>query len=429
MIKILYKARLFPLVCILMATALISSCKKDKDELSGRVVLLSFGPTGAKHGEQIIFVGKNLNKVTAIELAGATVPAASFTEQTAERIVFVIPQSTEQGYATLKTPEGDVMSKTKVNFEVPVKITSMTAQARPGDNITIKGEYMNWIKEVRFSKDIAETSFVSKSLTQLVVKVPANAQSGTLFISTGGTEPMTIETDSILIVTLPAITSFGPSPIDRGTNLTITGTDLDLAMGVLFQGLTAPITSFVSQSPTQIVVTVPAAANKGKITLVARSLLTVQSTQTLLFIGDLPPLAPLAYAFYVDDLQNGWQNWGWSSTVDFANTENVRDGTASIKVAYSDWGALKFANGSLSTTPFTELTFSIYGTTGTGGKKINVTPNGGKTFTVVIDEGKWVEYKVTMAQLNLSSGATVTDVAFQNEGWSGVVYVDQVGWR
>ncbi|MCW3091209.1 MAG: hypothetical protein JWP81_2278 [Ferruginibacter sp.] len=428
MIKILNKASLFPLVCFLMVMG-FASCKKDTNEVSGKVVLLSFGPTGAKHGENIIFVGNNLNKVTAVDLVGANIPASAFKEQTSERIVFIIPQSAEQGYATLRTPEGDVVSKTKVNFEVPVKITSFTPQARPGDNITIKGEFMNWVKEVRFSKDIAETSFVSKSLTQLVVKVPQNAQTGTLFISTGGTEPMTFETDSSLVVTLPSITSFAPNPMDRGNNLTITGSNLDLVKGVLFKGLTAPITNFVSRSATQIVVTVPAAANKGKITLVAYSLLTVESPQALLFVGDLPDLAPLGYAFYIDALQNGWQNWGWSSTIDFVNTENVRDGAASAKVSYTDWGALKFANGSVTITPYTEFTFSVYGTPGTAGKKINVTPNGGQTYSVVIDAGKWVEYKLTKAQLGLGSSAKVTDVTFQNEAWSGVVYVDHVGWR
>ncbi len=176
MTKILLRVKLLSAICFVIALGFIASCKKDTVTNSGKVELLSFGPTGAKHGENIIFIGNNLNKVTSIELAGATIPSSAFTEWTAEKIVFVIPQTTEQGYAVLKTPDGDVISKTKVNFNVPVTIASITKKARPGDNISIKGEYMNWIKSVVFSKDIAETTFVSSSLTELVIKVPMNAK-------------------------------------------------------------------------------------------------------------------------------------------------------------------------------------------------------------------------------------------------------------
>ncbi len=417
-----------PLICLLVLIGTsITSCKKDKITNDGKVVLLSFGPTGAKHGEPIVFIGNNLDKVTGIELVGASIAKAAFTEQTSERIAFVIPNSTQEGFATLKTPDGDVISKTKINFLVPVVVTSITASARPGDNISIKGQYMNWIKEVRFAKDVVETVFVSKSLTELVIKVPQNAQTGTLFISTGGTKPLIIETDSMLKVTLPVITGFSPSPIARGANLTITGTNLDLVRGILFKG--APeVTTFVSKSATQIVVVPPATATKGVLAAVAYSGITTTTTNKLLFIGDLPDLPPLTYAFYIDALQNGWQNWGWGTTIDFVNTDNVRDGNASIKLNYTgQWSALKFANGSIATAPYTEFSFSIFGTPGSGGKKINVSPSGGTTNTITIVEGSWVDFKLTKAQLG--NPATITDITFQNQDWTGLVYVDHVGFR
>jgi hypothetical protein len=428
MTKQIFNSKLFLAISFLMAFVFINSCKKNSDTASDKVVLLSFGPSGAMHGDSIFFIGNNLNKVTSIELVGATIPESAFLIKTAERIVFKIPQSTQEGYATLKTPDGDVVSKTKISFTVPVKILTIPKTAKPGDNITITGEYLNWVKEIVFAKDVSETTFVSKSLTQLVVKVPQNARTGTLIVNTGGTKPLSIQTDSSLKVTLPAITSFAPNPAVRGGNLTITGTDLDLVMGVALKGVTAPITSFVSRSATQLVITIPAAAVKGVVTLVAYSTLTVPSVDKLLFVGDLPDLPPLGYAFYIDALQNGWQNWGWGSTTDFNNTDNVRDGNAAIKQQYTgQWSALKFANGNLATAPYTEFAFSIYGTPGTNGKQINITPSGGTTYTLTIEEGKWVDYKLTKAQLG--NPVTITDVTFQNQAWTGLIYVDHVGWR
>ena len=428
MIKIILRSKLLSYICFFMAVGLVSSCKKDTAVVSDKVELISFGPSGAKQGEQIIFIGTNLDQVTAVQLAGALVPGSAFTKHNAERIEFIIPLTAEQGFATLKTPKGDVVSKTKISFLVMAKVASIPMWARPGDNITIKGDFMNWVTSITFGKGVLDTVFVSKSLNQLVVKVPQNAQSGTLIINFGGTKPVTIETDSALHVVLPAVTNLSPVPIARGGNLTISGTNLLLTSGIQFKGVTAPVTSFVSQSDTQIVVTVPAAATKGKVSLVAYSGLTVQSAQSVLFIGDLPDLAPLDYAFYTDALQNSWQNWGWSSTTDFGNTDNVRDGAASIKQNYTgQWGAVKFAGSSVSTTGYATFAFSVFGTAGTGGNKINITPSGGSTYTLTIIEGAWNEYNLTMAQIG--NPATITDITFQNQSWTGIVYIDQVGFR
>ena len=419
-------------MCLLLTIGLVTSCKKDNVENSGKVELLSFGPTGAMHGDTLSFIGNNLNKVTAINFTGVSVAQAAFLKQTAELILVIVPKTAERGFVTLVTPDGDVVSKTRLNLEVRITVTAMPAQARPGDNITITGEYLNWVTNIKFGKDkwVDSVDFVSATVNQLVVKVPKDAQTGTLVFYYGGTGkgPLEVETTASLVVTLPAVTAMAPNPAVREQNLTITGTNLDLTYGVLFKGKTTPDTVFVSKSATQLVIKIPKEANKGKITLVAYSLVTVESAQSLLFVGDLPDLAPLGYAMYIDALQNGWQNWGWSSTADFSNTENVRDGVASIKMDYTgQWGALKFANGSISTATYSEVTFSIYGTPGTAGKKINVTPSGGSTYTVVIDEGKWVEYKLTMAQLG--NPATIKDLTFQNQDWTGKVYIDHVGLR
>lgn len=292
MTKIIFNKPLLYLICFVLAIGQLTSCKKNTVANSGKVELLNFGPTGAKHGDTLRFFGNNLDKVTEIDLTGAIVPASAFISKTAELILIIVPQSTQEGYVTLKTPDGDIKSKTKINFLVPVIITSITSKARPGENITIKGQFMNWVKEVTFAKNLAETTFVSQSLTELVVKVPLTAQSGTLFLSTTGTKPLVIETDSNLNVTLPMITGMTPNPVLHAANLTLTGTDLDLATGLLFQGQATPVTLFVSQSATQIVVKVPAAASMGKITLIAASQVKTQSTQDLVL--SLPAVTALA---------------------------------------------------------------------------------------------------------------------------------------
>jgi hypothetical protein len=62
--------------------------------------------------------------------------------------------------------------------------------------------------------------------------------------------------------------SFSPNPVKHNTNLTINGTNLDLARQVMLPGVSRaiPRTAFISQSATQLVVRVDSATVKGKVT-------------------------------------------------------------------------------------------------------------------------------------------------------------------
>lgn len=289
MIKTFNKRLLF-LLCMLVPVVLFLSCEKDEDDDNGdKIQLLSFGPTGAQHGDTLRFIGTHLDKVTSIEFTGgaaAVVNKADFKHQSSGLIKLLVPAAAVKGYVTLKTPQGDIVTKTQLNLGVTIVVASITGQARPGSNITITGNYLNWVDRVTFANDKPVETFVSQKIDELVVKVPDDAQTGKLLISYQGTDPAEMETTQILNVTLPVITSMAPLPVKPLTNLTITGTDLDLAKKIIFNGVATPVTSFVSQSATQLVVAVPETAKTGKLTLEAAS--GVQSVST----ADLTIMVP-----------------------------------------------------------------------------------------------------------------------------------------
>ena len=293
MIKIIFNARFISFICLVMAIGIVTSCKKTTDTNSGKIELLSFGPTGAKHGDTLRFFGNNLNTVTEIDLTGASVMKADFLQQTSDLILIIVPDAAEKGLVTLKTPQGDLISKTQLDLDVVSSVTSMPAEARPGTNITIKGHYMNWVTSVTFNDNKVVDSFVSQSLNELVLKVPMDAQTGPLVIAYAGTDPKEVETADTLKITLPQITSFSPNPIKHADNLTITGTDLDLTTKVIFAGEAAPVTDFVSQSATELVVKVPASTVNGKITLEAASgVQTTSSTDLNLSMPAVTDMSP-----------------------------------------------------------------------------------------------------------------------------------------
>ncbi len=275
------KGLLVIMLVLLLGNGFLTSC--DDDEENTNVVLNSFGPAGVKHGETIKFIGLNLDKVTAIVLPGVEVSAGEFASKSSRLIELVVPPAAEAGKVILKTPGGDIETKTPLNFEVPVVISSITAEAKPGTNITIKGNLVNWIEEVTFNDGVTTTEFVSKSTTEVVVKVPMEAQTGFLIFATGGTEPLTFASEDELIVTVPAVTSLSPGSIKHTDNLTIAGTNLDLITSIVFAGDTE-VSQFVSKSETQIIVTVPATALKGKLTLKQASPIQVVTADELIII-------------------------------------------------------------------------------------------------------------------------------------------------
>ena len=259
------------------------ACNKENNT-SSTIELLSFGPTGAQHGDTIKFIGNNLDKVTSIEFTGgaaAAVDKKDFTLQSSQLIQVIVPQAAQKGYVTLKTPAGDIVSKTIFNMSVTTAVSGFTSTARPGATITINGSYLDWVSKIVFKKNKEVTSFVSQSFDQLVVTVPDDAETGPLQIFYSGTDSSDFQTDDTLHVTLPLAASFSPDPVKHQTDVTITGTDMDLVKKVYFTNVSSPVTSFVSQTATQLVVTVPGGTKDGPVTLEAASGVQTVSSASL----------------------------------------------------------------------------------------------------------------------------------------------------
>ncbi|MEJ1237344.1 hypothetical protein WBG78_04385 [Chryseolinea sp. T2] len=281
-----YKIKAFALLLVWAGWICATSCQED--EPSAEVQLMSFGPSGVHHGDEITFFGANLDKVTEIVFKpSVSVPKGSFASVSKDRINIIVPDAAEAGKVVLKTPDGDIESKTILNFKVPVVITSITPEAKPGTNVTIKGDKLNWIEELTFASDltIKKENFVSLSLTELVVTLPMEAQSGYILFATGGTDPLTFGSENQLQVTLPAVTAFNPSSAKHTEVITLEGTNLDLVTSVVFAGGTEVFAqAFVSQEETAIKLAVPATAIKGKVTLKQYSPVEVTPTSELTII-------------------------------------------------------------------------------------------------------------------------------------------------
>ncbi|MEQ8471777.1 MAG: hypothetical protein RIC35_11350 [Marinoscillum sp.] len=283
---------------LVVVFSLIFATACEEDEMgTSEVELLSFGPAGVKHGDDIIFIGTNLDKISSVVFRPSVeISKDAFSSQSATQIKLTVPPSAEAGFVILKTNAGDsLQTKTMLNFEVPVVLNSVTAKAKPGTNITITGDKLNWIETVTFPSDLTVTKddFVSQSLTELVVEVPMEAQSGFLIFSSGGTEPLTFATEEQLEVTLPTVSGLSPASIRHTSDLTIEGTDLDLVTEAIFaDGVSILRSEFKSQSASSIVVNVPATVVKGAITLKQASPVDVATEELTIILPTVSTLTP-----------------------------------------------------------------------------------------------------------------------------------------
>jgi hypothetical protein len=270
--------------CLILCTR----CDDENDDSNSRTgtFLDSFGPSRVKHGEDITFIGAGLDRVTSVILPGGVeIPSSGFKEQTAKRIVVTVPVETTKGKVILKTPEGDIESKTIFGLTYDIVINSMDTEVKPGENLTIDGEFLNYVTSVTFFEGKQVMEFVSQSRTQLVVQVPMDAKTGTILLADGEDEPQVVESENDLIVTLPTVASLNPSAIVHEDNLTIEGEDLDLVTSIVLPGdITIVANDFVSQSESSIVVTVPVPTLNGALTLNVASGLQVVTQQELFII-------------------------------------------------------------------------------------------------------------------------------------------------
>jgi hypothetical protein len=270
------------MMLLFTSLTIVVGCKEDDDVNDGKAKLLSFGPTGASHGDTLVFIGENLKKVESIQLQGATLPSSSFIDWTSESLKIIIPEEAYEGKVTLNTKDGALESKTVLSFNVPISIISVTEEARPGAEVTVKGQYLNWIEAVIFGEDTVR-DFISQSLNELVVTVPLTAKTGQLTFLGGGTEPVTVKTEQDLLVTLPAVTALSPSSAIHTGKLTVSGSNLDLITSIVFAG-NKTVSTFVSKTEGEIVVEVPVGALKGKLTLKQPSGVDVITESELIII-------------------------------------------------------------------------------------------------------------------------------------------------
>ena len=218
------------------------------------------GTVTAKAGETITITGTYFNLVQAVNFNAVKV---SEFKSDGKTITVALPAAAADGAISFTTLSGVVVP---VGSFVSVKPTEAVVAPNPvkaGAELTISGKDLDVVTSVEFpSADAQSGDNITVSADKIVVKaVPEKATEGniTLRMANGAG----VEVAFTLVK--PVITAYNVNPASAGSQLQITGTDLDLVKDINFGEAKNDKDKFeVNADGTQITVTVPMAATSGK---------------------------------------------------------------------------------------------------------------------------------------------------------------------
>ena len=220
--------------------------------------ITSFTPTNGPIGAIVTITGTNFTGATSVTFNGTN--ATEFVVVSATSITAMVGVGTTTGTVAVTTPGGTVASTNK--FFLPPTITSFTPNGAPvGTVVTINGTNMIGATVVAFN-ETTSLSITNVTATSVKVIVPDGATTGYITVTTPGG---TVTGTSIFSVIPTTITSFTPVSGPAGTEVTITGTDLNGVTAVQFNE--TPVTTFTVLSATSVKAAVPAGATTGVITV------------------------------------------------------------------------------------------------------------------------------------------------------------------
>lgn len=241
----IYKFSALRMMCLLIFGCLLFTACDNGDELDtnqykGGVSLSVFGPSPVARGGELRFLGSGMDKIQSVSIPGC----GEITEievVSANEIRVTVPQTAEVGYVILKTPTGEITTKTKLTYTEPIDVETIAPNpVKPGEVLVFKGEYLNLIKEIIFSESVpvGEDDFIVHSRKEIQVKVPMEARTGDVTLADATSEDTDAMRNLIVVKGLNIILPSVEAPLDLiakkpGDVITIEGEDFDLVQKVL----------------------------------------------------------------------------------------------------------------------------------------------------------------------------------------------------
>lgn len=282
--------KIFKLAALFAISSLVglTGCTEElsTDQFSDDTVVLSaFAPNPVVRGAELRIMGSNLDKIVEVQIPGSE-PITEIEVVSSGRIseIRVVTPSAGAEEVSVTGPvvivdnSGNVYeSKTELSFTEGIVLDSFSpANAMPGDEITVKGDYLYNVQQIVLNNGVYVTGeqITAKSRRELKFIVPSNAVTGPVTIgdvdennNPDGLIPNNVPSKVDLVIGDPTVKSADRGAVKAGEQITVAGEYLHMIAGADFGGVAVDYT--VAEDGKSLVANVPATAVDGDFVLVS----------------------------------------------------------------------------------------------------------------------------------------------------------------
>lgn len=302
----------------------------------------------------------------------------------------------------------------------PVLSSLSVDSASGGTMLTLKGSGLGDMRSIIFDKNNVPASFYSTLNTEsaLIFRVPDTAFGGQQNIIFTNSKGKTLSVP-FRVLAYPGIASVSNYDFTDGTQITLTGNNLEDVTKVVFTGNTDEI-SIVSKSKKEIVLQLSSSDINRSTLDITNATGTITTAQEFVNIDK-------AYKIFTDGYGDGFADGSWGDP-GFISTTEFKTGSKSVgkKYAKGNWHLINFTNwwpGAASDPDFKYLTVWIKGASQdyslyiTGDKTPGVFGDYIEDNRLDVPANVWTYFKVPLSTLKLwSKGSPFNQLAFRIKG-------------
>ena len=238
--------------------SLMANIITSEEELTVALpVVTGLSPETCKAGQTMTVTGQDLGLVATVRLSGADVTEFQVNEG-GTSLSFTLPAAAGDGEVLIVAKSGVEIPAGSLETVIPSELSVSASPVKAGSTLSVSGKDLDLVTSVSLpnSGNVEGWQFSEGSIT---FTVPETAQEGdiTLTMANGKTATVAFE------LVKPGNITYSSNPVSAGSELTITGDNLELVTGIVFGG---GASVSIETSAETITVTVPTAAVTGVLT-------------------------------------------------------------------------------------------------------------------------------------------------------------------
>lgn len=265
------------------------SCTREEistDQFSDDAVVFgAFAPNPVVRGAELRIMGSNLDKIVEVQIPGSE-PITEIEVVSSGRVseIRVVTPAAGAEDASVTGPVvitdnagNTYQSMAELTFTEGIVLDSFSpANAMPGDEVTVKGDYLYNVQQIVLNNGVYVTGdqITAKSRRELKFIVPSNAVTGPVTIgdvdennNPEGLIPNNVPSKEELVIGDPTVKAADRGAVKAGDQITVTGVYLNMIAGANFGGVAVDYT--VAEDGKSLVAALPATAVDGDFVLVS----------------------------------------------------------------------------------------------------------------------------------------------------------------